>query len=113
MKKVFSMVIVLIAIPIILVACGHKKHNETAKTTVSKSSKSSESSEVSKSSEMTSSSETVKTADAQKTDLTKARQLLYQAGIDSSDVSDQQLLAYWKEAEEQKTDFVTYFQSKR
>lgn len=60
-----------------------------------------------------SSNETVKSADAQGSDLTKARLSLYEAGVDSSSISDEQLLKYWDEAKKEKRDFVKYVQDKR
>ena len=52
------------------------------------------------------------TEDVQGSNLTQARLKLYQAGIDSSSISDEQLLKYWDEAKKEKIDFVKYVQDK-
>ena len=52
------------------------------------------------------------TEDVQGSNLTQARLKLYQAGIDSSSISDEQLLRYWDEAKKEKVDFVKYVQDK-
>jgi hypothetical protein len=41
-------------------------------------------------------------------DLGKARLALYEQGIDSSSITDKQLLKYWDAAKAQNTDFVQY-----
>lgn len=102
-----------------LVACGAKKDDVKPVKSVSKSTSAIKKSTPSKSSETPessetppSSNETVKTSDVQGSDLTKARLSLYEAGVDSSSISDEQLLKYWDEAKKEKLDFVKYVQSK-
>lgn len=123
MKKI--LVLVMILSSIMLVSCGAKKDNasfskskptnKVEKSTQSKSadavakSSQSKSSEAAKPSEsVASSSETVKTSDVQGSDLTQARLALYHAGIDSSGISDEQLLKYWEASKNEKSDFVQY-----
>ena len=120
MKKIGLILMVLASSS--LVACGAKKDDVKPVKSVSKStsaikkstpSKSSEAPESSESSEtLPSSNETVKTSDVQGSDLTKARLSLYEAGVDSSSISDEQLLKYWDEAKKEKADFVKYVQDK-
>ena len=117
MKKIGLMLMVLASSS--LVACGAKKDDVKPVKSVSKSTSAIKKSTPSKSSETPessetppSSNETVKTSDVQGSDLTKARLSLYEAGVDSSSISDEQLLKYWDEAKKEKLDFVKYVQSK-
>ena len=117
MKKIGLILMVLASSS--LVACGAKKDDVKPVKSVSKSSSAIKKSTPSKSSETPessetppSSNETVKTSDVQGSDLTKARLSLYEAGVDSSSISDEQLLKYWDEAKKEKLDFVKYVQSK-
>ena len=117
MKKII--VIGMILASSILVACGAKKDDASSGKSSSKSTSMIEQSSTSKTSEFptpsesnSSSSETVKTSDVQGSDLTQARLKLYHGGIDSSSISDEQLLKYWKEAKKEKLDFVQYVQDK-
>jgi carboxypeptidase C (cathepsin A) len=57
-------------------------------------------------------STTIKTKEAMAADLSKARLELYQAGFNSADISDEQLLNYWYEAIDKNLDFVEYVKSK-
>lgn len=52
------------------------------------------------------------TEDVQGSNLTQARLKLYQAGIGSSSISDEQLLKYWDEAKKEKINFVKYVQDR-
>ena len=127
MKKIF--VVGLLLSSVILVSCGTQKDNSSV--TQSKSTKSSDnssqpkstqtsdtssqskSSEAAKSSETSaSSSETVKTSEVQGNNLTQARLALYHAGIDSSSISDEQLVKYWQAAKQEKSDFVQYVKAR-
>ena len=117
MKKIGLILMVLASSS--LVACGAKKDDVKPVKSVSKSSSAIKKSTPSKSSETPessetppSSNETVKTSDVQGSDLTKARLSLYEAGVDSSSISDEQLLKYWDEAKKEKIDFVKYVQDK-
>ncbi len=117
MKKIGLILMVLASSS--LVACGAKKDDVKPVKSVSKSTSAIKKSTPSKSSETPessetppSSNETVKTSDVQGSDLTKARLSLYEAGVDSSSISDEQLLKYWDEAKKEKLDFVKYVQSK-
>ncbi len=117
MKKIGLILMVLASSS--LVACGAKKDDVKPVKSVSKSTSAIKKSTPSKSSETPessetppSSNETVKTSDVQGSDLTKARLSLYEAGVDSSSISDEQLLIYWDEAKKEKADFVKYVQSK-
>lgn len=113
MKKII--VVGMILASSILVACGVKKDDASSGKSSSKSTSMIEqsSSSTSKTSEsIASSSETVKTSDVQGSDLTQARLKLYQAGIDSSSISDEQLLKYWDEAKKEKINFVKYVQDR-
>jgi hypothetical protein len=119
MKKVTVILILISLASSALVACGAKKEAQSPVKSSSKSASTAESSVTSKSSEVSkpsesvaSSNETVKTSDAQASDLTQARLMLYQAGIDSSSISDEQILEYWEAAQKQKIDFVKYVQDK-
>lgn len=115
MKKIF--VVGLLLSSVMLVSCGTKKDNSSV--TQSKSTKASDTSSQSKSSEVAkpsetiaSSSETVKTSDVQGSDLTQARLALYHAGVDSSSISDEQLVKYWQAAKQEKSDFVQYVKAR-
>ena len=117
MKKIGLILMVLASSS--LVACGAKKDDVTPVNSASKSTSAikkptpPKSSEESSSSEtLPSSNQTVKTSDVQDSDLTKARLSLYEAGVDSSSISDEQLLKYWDEAKKEKIDFVKYVQDK-
>ena len=117
MKKIIIVLVILASG--ILTACGIKKEKTTPTksspeltTTIEKSSTSKSSEEPIASESIVSSSETVKTEDVQGSNLTQARLKLYQAGIDSSSISDEQLLKYWDEAKKEKIDFVKYVQDK-
>ena len=117
MKKIGLILMVLASSS--LVACGAKKDDVKPVKSVSKSTSAIKKSTPSKSSETPessetppSSNETVKTSDVQGSDLTKARLSLYEAGVDSSSISDEQLLIYWDEAKKEKADFVKYVQDK-
>lgn len=106
MKKKIIVVFVILA-SVTLVACGTKKEKTTPTIASPKSSE-----EPIPSESIVSSSETVKTEDVQGSNLTQVRLKLYQAGIDSSSISDEQLLRYWDEAKKEKVDFVKYVQEK-
>lgn len=127
MKKIF--VVGLLLSSVMLVSCGTKKDNssvtqskstkvsdtssQSKSTQTSDTSSQSKSSEVAKPSEtIASSSETVKTSDVQGSDLTQARLALYHAGIDSSSISDEQLVKYWQAAKQEKSDFVQYVKAR-
>ena len=117
MKKIGLILMVLASSS--LVACGAKKDDVKPVKSVSKSTSAIKKSTPSKSSEtpessetLPSSNQTVKTSDVQGSDLTKARLSLYEAGVNSSSISDEQLLKYWDEAKKEKLDFVKYVQSK-
>ena len=117
MKKIGLILMVLASSS--LVACGAKKDDVKPVKSVSKSTSAIKKSTPSKSSETPessetppSSNETVKTSDVQGSDLTKARLSLYEAGVDSSSISDEQLLIYWDEAKKEKVDFVKYVQDR-
>lgn len=116
MKKITPILVLLFSC--FLVACAAKQ--KTTKPVTSKSTQAStqssataiKSSEPVTPSEMPSSSQTVKTSDVQEDNLTKARLTLYQAGVNSSTISDAQLMTYWDEAEQNKVDFVSYVKDK-
>ncbi|OQJ81281.1 hypothetical protein BMS84_08320 [Leuconostoc pseudomesenteroides] len=46
-----------------------------------------------------------------KSKINKARMALYEAGIDSSSISDNELLKYWNTAHQKKINFVKYIES--
>src|SRR5574339_428119 len=107
MKNIF--VVGLILSSVMLVSCSTKKNNssvtQTKSSNVADNSRQSKSSEVSKPSEtIASSNESVKIPDVQGSDLTQARLALYQAGVDSSSISDEQLVKYWQAAKQEKSD---------
>lgn len=111
MKNIF--VVGLILSSVMLVSCSTKKNNssvtQTKSSNVADNSRQSKASEVSKPSEtIASSNESVKIPDVQGSDLTQARLALYQAGVDSSSISDEQLVKYWQAAKQEKSDFVQY-----
>lgn len=117
MKKIIVVLVILASGT--LVACGAKKEKTTpiksspkSTTTIEKPSTPKSSEEPIPSESIVSSSETVKTEDVQGSNLTQAMLKLYQAGIDSSSISDEQLLKYWDEAKKEKIDFVKYVQDK-
>ncbi len=117
MKKIGLILMILASSA--LVACGAKKDDGAPVKSTSKSTSAIKKPTPSKSSEtpissetLPSSNQTVKTSDVQGSDLTKARLSLYEAGVNSSSISDEQLLKYWDEAKKEKLDFVKYVQSK-
>lgn len=102
MKKVFALLLLLFSFSLIGCSSANRdKETEHASKSISKSSK-----------ELDApiSDNTVKTSEVQGDDLTKARLALYEAGIDSSDISDDQLLDYWQDAQTKDVDFVAYIQ---
>ena len=123
MKKIGLILMILASSA--LVACGAKKDDGAPVKSTSKSTSAIKKPTPSKSSQtpisshepissetLPSSNQTVKTSDVQGSDLTKARLSLYEAGVNSSSISDEQLLKYWDEAKKEKLDFVKYVQSK-
>ncbi|GHU37240.1 hypothetical protein FACS1894192_05690 [Bacilli bacterium] len=117
MKKIGLILMVLASSA--LVACGAKKDDDAPVKSTSKSTSAikkpipSKSSETPMSSEIfPSSNQTVKTSDVQGSDVTEARLSLYEAGVNSSSISDEELLKYWDEAKKEKLDFVKYVQDK-
>jgi hypothetical protein len=53
----------------------------------------------------------MKTEEGSQTNLAQARAALYQAGVNTADVPDEQILQWWDEAKAQSKDFVEYAQS--
>ncbi|MDR2660633.1 MAG: hypothetical protein LBC17_01100 [Lactobacillaceae bacterium] len=49
---------------------------------------------------------TIRTSEGSKSDLGQARILIYQEGIDSSPLSDDDILKLWNNANKNKTDFI-------
>jgi len=93
---------------------GKQVSQASTSSTAKNASSENQSSAPSQSSESSASvsSKTVRTSEAQSEVRTKARQALYEAGIDSSSISDEQIVTYWDEAKAQKVDFVEYVQAK-
>ncbi|ATC61481.1 hypothetical protein [Pseudolactococcus raffinolactis] len=116
MKKITPILVLIVSC--FLVACTAKPKttkpvaSKSAQQSTKSSATSAKSSEPVTPSEMPSSSQTVKTSNVQYDTLTKARLTLYQAGVNSSTISDAQLLTYWDEAEQNKVDFVSYVKDK-
>lgn len=109
MKKLLSV------IGILILAVGLTACKKAEKTTSAASSSNTSSSKLSNSSSSqslsSSSSDSLKTESGSRTDLALARTVLYQAGINTTDISDEQILQWWDAAESQGKDFVDYAQS--
>jgi uncharacterized protein YcfL len=110
MKKIMLLLVIGL---VSLTGCGSaKKDSAKPKATSVSSQRTTQSSTKQSSAETSttvpSSSPTVKTSEVQTSELTQARLALYQAGFDSSAISDEQLLSYWQAAQAQQVDFVTY-----
>lgn len=63
------------------------------------------------SSNSSSSSTTLREDATLKSKINKARMALYEAGIDSSSISDNELSKYWNTAHQKKINFVKYIES--
>lgn len=79
------------------------KENEQ-KSSQTEDSKSDMKEETAKTSE--SSNQSIRTSEGSKSDLGQARIALFQEGIDSSTLSDQEVLKLWEQAEANKTVFI-------